>query len=93
MVSINVVPEQARIANLTARASSGPTTAPNASAPPCQPGVFSFLSVSVAAKAAATGAAAAALDARMLAADNRSDEAVVAYDEMNLSNSKSLELI
>ncbi len=92
MVSINVASEQARIANVTARA-SGTATTPNASAPPCQPGVFSFLGMSVAAKAAATEAAAAALEARMLAADNRSDEAVVAYDEMNVSNSKSLELI
>jgi hypothetical protein len=93
MVSINVASEQARIANVTARAASGATSLPDAPTPPCQPGVFSFLAVSVAAKAAATGAAAAALEARMLAADNRSDEAVVAYDEMNVSNAQSLELI
>lgn len=91
---INVVPEQARAANVMAQSSSsGAVSTDNLPAPTtCQPGVFAFLGASVAAKAANTTAAAAALELRMLAADGRSEEAVCAYDEMNFNNRQSLEL-
>lgn len=94
-VSINVNPEQARAANLIARSSSAvPEPASAIPAATCAPpGLFTFMTASVAVKRTSTGAAAKSLELRMSEADNKSDEAVCAYDEMNLQNRQSLELI
>jgi len=92
-VAINVSPEQARVANQTARSADVAADIAPPTPAAVAPGMFAFVAAAVAAKQACAGAAGKSLEARMVETDNRTDNAVVGYTDMNSSNRQSLTLI
>lgn len=92
-VAINVSPEQARVANQTARSAAVAADVAPPTPAAVAPGMFAFVAAAVAAKQACAGAAGKSLEARMAETDNRTDSAVNGYMEMNNSNRQSLTLI
>ncbi len=92
-MAINVSPEQAQVANQTARSAAAVADIAPPTPAAVAPGIFAFVAAAVAAKQASAVAAGKSLEARMAETVSRTDSALNSYTEMNNSNRQSLTLI